>query len=103
MVIVEAQLHIVQNRQLFEEPDVLEGSGDPFFVDLNSLLAGDVFSVPDHLACVWFIHDCEQVEYGGLAGAVWPDQAIELLLLNGEVEAVHRPQSSEGDSQVFYI
>ena len=44
-VIVEADLHIVLHAEVGEQPDVLEGTGDPHAVDLDRGLAGGVYAV----------------------------------------------------------
>ena len=45
MMIMKAGFYIIQNGQLFKEPDVLEGPGDSLFVDFNGFMPGDILAV----------------------------------------------------------
>ena len=88
-------LDIVQDRQVGEQPDVLEGPGDAPLRDLVGFETDQAFAVELHLARCRFIDAGHQVESGGLAGAVRADQADQLALVDFHIEVGDRFQTAE--------
>ena len=70
---MHADEHIVQHAQRFEQPDVLEGTGDARPVHLNGIHSRCILPVEQDFAAGGFIDLCEQVEDGGLARSVGPN------------------------------
>ncbi|CDE32296.1 unknown [Ruminococcus sp. CAG:90] len=103
MVIVKSYFYIVKNRHILEKTDILEGSGDSGFVDLDGAFSGDVLAVQSNDSFCWFVYTCEKVEYRCLTGTVGSDQSIELSFFNGHVKAVNSTKTAELDRQVIYF
>src|SRR5207253_1758393 len=79
-----------------EQVNGLEGSGDPQLGDLVRLEPHQVVSVERGLAAVRLVQASDQVEQGGLPGAVRPDDADDLAGLDGDVELADGRQPTEG-------
>ncbi len=99
-LVVQADLHVVLHTQVVKQADVLEGPGDAGPVDLGSAHAVGVLPVEKDGALGGLIHLGEQVEHGGLAGAVGADETGDLRPADGQVEVIDRPQTAEVDAQV---
>src|SRR6266487_4457654 len=84
--LVEANQHIIDDRQSPKEADILEGSGDAKLVDAESGAAGDGSAVEDNAAGCGAIHPADDVECGGFACAIGTDEAQKLAGVEGEVE-----------------
>ena len=98
--LVEAHLHIVDDGQLLEQPDVLEGAGHAHPVDLIGLLPGGGHTIDEDGAAGRLIHVGQQVEHSGLTGTVGADEARDLVAADHQVEAVHGGQTAEVDAQL---
>jgi len=92
---VIGDLDIVQDRQVGEQPNVLEGAGDAPLRDLVGFEPDQAFPVELHLAGRRFIDAGHQVEGGGFAGAVGADQADQLALVDFHVEVGDRFQPAK--------
>ena len=101
--LVEAHLHIVDDRQLLEQPDVLEGAGHAHPVDLIGLFARRGHSIDQDGAAGGLVHVGQQVENGGLTGTVGADEARDLVAADHQVEAIHGGQAAKIDAQLTDI
>ena len=99
-LVVQPDEHVVQNRQLTEQPDILEGAGDAHMADLDGALPRRVPTVHQDGPAGGMIDLCQQIEHCGLPRPVGADQPGNLCAANGHVEIVHRRQSAEVDAQV---
>ena len=70
---MKPQLDIVKYRELFKQTDILEGSGDSFFVNFDCAAACQLFAVEEKVSLGRFVYTGEQVERGRFSCAVWPD------------------------------
>src|SRR5471032_2347437 len=92
---VAADHDVFQRRHLAEQTDVLEGAGDAGLGHFmrrgrRIRLAGQLES-----ARVRLIQAGDDVEEGGLAGAVRPDQAVDLALHDLDADIGQRLQAAE--------
>ena len=62
LLIVQTYLNIVLNRQIGEQTDILEGTGDTHAVYLRGILSRGVDAVEQDGSVCRLIHLCEQVE-----------------------------------------
>ena len=99
-LVVQADHDVLQHRLVVEQADVLEGAGDAGPVDLGGGHAVDVLAVQQDGAVGGLVDLGQQVEDGGLAGAVGADEAGDLRAAQGNVEVVHGLEAAEGDAQV---
>ena len=97
----EAHEHVFLHRHLVEEADVLEGARDAHLVDLHHAEARRVVAVDQDGATRGCVDVGQQVEDGGLAGAVGPDEARDLRAAHGDVEVVDGNQAAEVDAKVL--
>ena len=102
-MIVKAHFYIVQNSQVIEQTNVLEGSCNTMLVDINGFLAGNILSVQQNITICGLIYTCQQVEYGCFSGTVRSNESVELSLLNIQVEIIYCTQSAEGNAQITYF
>ena len=98
---VERDKHVLLNRHLLEQADILESSSDAGANDLIGFLAVHFLAVQPEFAVGGLVHAGEQVEDGRLTGAVRSDQADELTLVDGHVEIVDSAQTTEGDAEML--
>src|SRR3989338_6270595 len=70
--------HVVQDRELGEEPDELERAGDPAPADAAGRPPGDGLALEPDLAAGRADAPRDGVEEGGLPGAVGTDEADDL-------------------------
>lgn len=68
---MRGNLHVIQNRQVFEEPDVLESPGDAFAADRVRGQAGNVLSVENYVSRVRLVDTGNQVEYRSFPPLRW--------------------------------
>ena len=99
--VAKAHEHVLLDRHLGEEADVLERARDAHAVDLGHGLAGRVVAVDEDGAARGRVDVGEQVEDRGLAGSVGADQARDLGPAHGDVEVVDGSEASEVDAQVL--
>ena len=96
---MQAHLDVVDDAQVLEQPDVLEGAGHPHPVDLVGLFAGGGHAVQQDGAPAGLVDVGQQVKDGGLARAVGADQAGDLVAADHQVEVVHCGQAAKVDAQ----
>ena len=99
--VAEPDEYVLLDRHLVEEADVLEGAGDAHLVDLHHAEARRVVAVDQDGATRGCVDVGQQVEDGGLAGAVGPDEARDLRAAHGDVEVVDGSQAAEVDAKVL--
>ena len=87
-------------RQVIEQADVLEGTGDTGPVHLSGGHVVGVLPVQKDGAVGRLIHLGQQVEHRGLARAVGADETGDLRPADHEVEIIHGLQAAEGDAQI---
>ena len=101
--IVEAGLDIVEDRQVAEKADVLEGPRDTGLVDVHDRFPRCILPVEEDLAPGRFIHLGQKIENGGLSRAVRADQSHDLSVKDLQVQVVDSCKASEVDAQFLYI
>ena len=79
---MKPQLDIVKYRELFKQTDILEGSGDSFFVNFDCAAACQLFAVEEKVSLGRFVYTCEKVEDCCFAGTVRSDQSVELTFFD---------------------
>ena len=92
--LVQTHLDVVDDAQLLEQTDVLEGARHAHAVDLIGLFPGGGHPIDQ---------DGEQVEHGGLACAVGADQTGDLVAADHQVKVVHSGQTAEVDTQLTHV
>ena len=70
---MKPQLDIVKYRELFKQTDILEGSGDSFFVNFDCAAACQLFAVEEKVSLGRFVYTGEQVERGRFSCALWAE------------------------------
>ena len=86
------------NRRIFWN---VRGHAHP--VDLIGLFAGGGHPIDEDGAAGGLVDVGQQVEDGGLTGAVGADEAGDLVAADHQVEAVHGGQAAEVDAQLTDI
>src|SRR5438132_408619 len=92
---VQAQKDVLQRRHLLEQRGELKRAHQAELDDPMRPPPGDVMAVEPDRSGRGREEPRQQVEARGLAGAVGADQADDLPLVDGEIEAVDRGQSPE--------
>ena len=92
---VLAHHDVFQNVHGGEEADVLEGAGNAQLIDLVLLAAVDPLSLQKDLALGGLVHAADDVEAGGLSGAVGPQEPVNLSFFNAHVQLVNCLQAPE--------
>ena len=100
-LIVQADAHILFHRHVAEQADILECPCHAQLAGLHNVQALGIVPVDEHGAAGGLIHLGQQIEHGGLAGAVGTDQAGDLRTPDGEVEIIHGLEAAELDAQVM--
>ena len=98
---MEARLYVVQDGQVLEEADVLEGPGDAVPVDVGGLFYCDVHAVQEDDSCIRLIYTCQKVENRCFSGSVGADEAVELALFDLYGKVTDRLESPEGDAEAL--
>ena len=98
---VAAQQQILEHRGVLEQLDVLEGARDAPPGDLVRGYPGDVLVAEDEAAVGGVVDARDQVEDGGLARAVRPDDREHLARLDLERHPVYGPDAAEADPEVL--
>ena len=88
--------HVLHQRHVGEEPQILEGAGDAALDDHVGRETGHILAGEPHLAAIGLDEAGDQVEEGGLAGAVRPDNADDRARHDVEVDPSHRLNAAEG-------
>ena len=104
---VAADHHVLQDRHVGEQADVLKGPGHSQLRDLVDLDAVDPPAFPpgrrdEDIPFGRLVDAGDAVEEGGLAGAVGADQGDDLALPDLEVDGVERPEPAEIHRQSVY-
>src|SRR5205085_604889 len=94
---VERDADVVEHGQRRKETDVLKGARDTLAGDFMRLLSDNRFPLETDFAFARLIDSGDQIENGGLAGAVWTDQSDQFLFPDGQVQRRHRRQAAEPD------
>jgi hypothetical protein len=97
---VSAEQHVLQHGHRPKEVEVLERAGDPAAHDPVCRRAQERLAVQLELSLVGRIQASDDVECGRLAGAVGPDQAGDLALLDLERDPVERDDAPEAQRDV---
>ena len=103
MMIVQTDLYVIQNRQVAEQTDILEGTGNACLADLNGLFSGKVLSIQENASIVRFVYTGQQIEYGCFSCSVGADQTIQFSFFDGNMKFIHSTQAAEGDPQIVYF
>jgi hypothetical protein len=85
----------LDRRQVGEQLIDLEGAGDAEAHALVRLEPGDRRAVEQDVAARWAQHAGEQVDEGGLAGAVGADQGVAGALANRDRDRIRRHDAAE--------
>ena len=85
------------------EREVLERAGDPEAGDAVGRYREQVLAVEGDRARERAVDPAEAVEHRRLAGAVRPDEAHDLALVDREAQTVERDDAPEADRHVTYI
>ena len=91
----DRDIDVLQHREAAEQPVDLEGAGDAELDALGLRDRGDVAAVEQHLAGGRRQHAGEQVDEGGLAGAVRSDQRVARAVLEPEVDVARGGERAE--------
>ena len=73
-----AQADVVQDAQLFEQADILKGPGNPGGGDAVAAPVADIFAPEENPALTDTKNPGDEIEHGGLARAVGPDEPHQL-------------------------
>ena len=91
--------HVLAHGQGGKDVAELEGARDSLLRHLMDRHSGDVLAGEDHLPSARLEHAGDQVEDGGLAGAVGPDHGANLAGLHRQVDAIDGHQGAEAADQ----
>jgi hypothetical protein len=97
---VPAQQQVLEHRGVLEQLDVLEGARDAAPGDLVRGHAGDVLVAEDEPPVGGLVDARDEVEDGGLARAVGPDDREHLAHLDLEGHRVDGPDAAEAHPEV---
>ena len=92
---MKSYFYIIQYAHLFEQTDILKGSGNACLIDISNLLSGNIFSIQKDFSGIRFIDSGQKIEDGSLSGSVWSDQSIKLFLFDGNVKSVYRTKTTK--------
>ena len=93
---MKGNFNIVKHRQFLKKSNILKGSGDAQSSTLIGSQAGNFSVVEVNMATGGSEDTGKQVEYGGLAGPVGPDQADQFTL--ADLDAVIRQGGDAAES-----
>ena len=99
-LVVKADENVVEHRQIAEQADILEGSGNAHLVDLNGGLPCCVHAVEQYGTARRLIDLGKKVKNGRLTRAVRADQTGDLSSANGEVEVADSRQTTKVNTEV---
>ena len=98
--------HVVEDRQLAEELQVLEGARDAQRRDAVRLAGQQVMLAglvaEHHAALLRVVEAADAVQHRGLAGAVGADQRVHGVRLHLEADIVHGDNAAEGHAQALH-
>ena len=92
--------HVLDHRQAGKQADVLEGAGNAALRDLVRLETGKRRAVEFETAAVERINTRQQVEQGGLAGAIGADEAVDFTARNGKIHLGQRLHAAKAFPEV---
>ena len=92
---LQADAHVFQRRQVQKNGGNLERADDPHAGDLGRTGGRDVAAIEENLPAGGSEEPGEQVEAGGLAGAVRTDQGVDVAALDPQVDFADRRESPE--------
>ena len=95
-----AHHHVLQDRQADHRPYDLECANEASQRDLLGRKSGQVFTVEEDPSGRRPQRACDQIEAGGLAGAVRSDKGDDLPFGDIERDVFHRDQTAEGLCQI---
>jgi hypothetical protein len=75
---VAADHDVLDCRHVAEQADVLKGAGNPDFGRLVRRIGLQLDAVEDEMATLVLVETGQAIEKGRLAGAIGPDQAVDL-------------------------
>ena len=101
--IMDTDQDIFQYGHTGEKADVLECTGNAQVDDLVRLLPFNGLAVEDDVAFGDLVDACDQVENGGLAGAVWSDDAIDFSFIDMEGHIGNGCQAAELFNDIFHF
>ena len=87
--------HVLERREIVEEPDVLEGARDPHACDAIRRRVLQLRTLEAETALLLAIDAGEDVEEGGLARAVGADEPVDLALADRERNLGERGEAAE--------
>ena len=96
-----ADHHGFQHRQVREQPDVLEGAGDPLQRAARRARVVHRLAFEHDRALVGRQHAGQEIEERGLAGAVRPDQRVDVAAPHIHAQVVQRVEAAEALGQAF--
>ena len=91
----DRHVDVLQHREAAEQPVDLEGAGDAALDALGLLDLGDVLALEQHLAGARRQHAGQQIDEGGLAGAVRADQRVARAFLQREGDVARGAERAE--------
>ena len=95
MACLDREPHVLLDRERREQVGDLEGAADPGRGDRLRAQPGDRAAAEEDLALVRHEHPGDQVEGGGLAGAVRADQRVQAAVAHQDVDALHGLDAAE--------
>src|SRR5258708_2038912 len=98
-----AQHRVFQHREVRERLDDLESASDPELCCIVRRGTGDISSVEQYLAFVGMKEAADQIEYRGLAGAVWPDYKNDFAFVQRKGNVFYGGQSAETFGDVLKL
>src|SRR5215469_4478253 len=86
---------VLQHRHIVEEPDILEGPGNtPPEYPIRGK-AVDRPTIEAHLTAIRLVYPGDEIEDGGLSGAVRADDAEDLAFVDRDIDTIHGGQTAE--------
>ena len=100
-LVVHRYSHVVQNRNILKQANVLEGTGNSAAGHIVGLFADDAFPLELNGAFRGLIYLRQQVKYGRLTGAVRADQTHDLIFFQLEIDIFQGAQAAKRNSQML--
>ena len=91
----QCRTHIIYDRELAEQADVLEGSANARTRNAVGLPPGDTRPVKPDISLSRSIHSGEQIKDGRLPSSIGANQPAERTFLNRKVDIVYSSQTPE--------
>ena len=100
---IAGDANVVEDRQRPEQADVLERARDAERHDVVHPQPGDIASGETHGAFSGLVDAGDQIEDGGLPGAIRTDEPAEFALMDGEVHCVDGGEPAEADRDLIKL